>query len=178
MAVLIFQFILISISVHMARCWQVLWSYGSRCNDDFLVYHGFCLDNNPDEDIILFADVSEAVSWTVNELHRLGLLKGYSQANNLVGSWDTAASLPVVAVSSPTAIPSVTSSATTNGRYQECIGNASGYSTSGRSTGTRSSSELTVPMLVEMGGEACCHSMICGRVENKVVPPVSYLQLQ
>ncbi len=33
---------------------QVLWSYGQRCNDDFFVYHGFCLHPNPDEDVALF----------------------------------------------------------------------------------------------------------------------------
>ncbi|GAX73676.1 hypothetical protein CEUSTIGMA_g1127.t1 [Chlamydomonas eustigma] len=53
---------------------QVLWSYGSRSNDDFLVYHGFCLDENPDEDVILFADLCEVASWVVVELQRLGLL--------------------------------------------------------------------------------------------------------
>jgi hypothetical protein len=47
---------------------QVLWSYGRRGNDDFFCYHGFVLGQNPDEDVVLFADVAELVGWALQEL--------------------------------------------------------------------------------------------------------------
>jgi hypothetical protein len=55
---------------------QVLWSYGRRGNDDFFTYHGFVLTDNPDDDVVLFADVAELVSWAVQYVPELKSLRG------------------------------------------------------------------------------------------------------
>jgi hypothetical protein len=49
----------------------VLWSYGTRGNDDYFVYHGFALPNNPDEDVVLFEDVQQLLSWALQRLPQL-----------------------------------------------------------------------------------------------------------
>lgn len=57
----------------------MLWSYGRRGNDDFFCYHGFVLGQNPDEDVVLFADVAGLVVWVLQELQEelsLGCLQG------------------------------------------------------------------------------------------------------
>lgn len=55
----------------------MLWSYGRRGNDDFFCYHGFVLGQNPDEDVVLFADVAGLVVWALQELQELyGCLQG------------------------------------------------------------------------------------------------------
>lgn len=58
---------------------QVLWSYGTRGNDDFFTYHGFVLPDNPHEDAVLFGGVVELVYWTVQELPQLEALRGQQQ---------------------------------------------------------------------------------------------------
>ena len=41
----------------------MLWSYGNRSNDDFFVYHGFCIADNPYEEVQVFKDLREVVHW-------------------------------------------------------------------------------------------------------------------
>lgn len=54
---------------------QVLWSYGTRSNDDYFVYHGFALPDNPDEDVVLFGDVQQLVDWAEQHMPQLRALK-------------------------------------------------------------------------------------------------------
>ncbi|WIA39086.1 hypothetical protein OEZ86_005228 [Tetradesmus obliquus] len=58
-------------SSHIAAGQQVLWSYGTRGNDDYFVYHGFALPNNPDEDVVLFEDVQQLLAWALQRLPQL-----------------------------------------------------------------------------------------------------------
>jgi hypothetical protein len=53
------------------RASQLLWSYGTRGNDDYFVYHGFALPNNPDEDVVLFEDVQQLLGWALQRLPQL-----------------------------------------------------------------------------------------------------------
>jgi hypothetical protein len=55
---------------------QVLWSYGTRGNDDYFVYHGFALPQNPDEDVVLFSDVQQLLGWALQRLPQLQPLAG------------------------------------------------------------------------------------------------------
>ncbi|KAF8064643.1 EIF4E1 [Scenedesmus sp. PABB004] len=50
---------------------QVLWSYGTRGNDDFFAYHGFALPDNPDDDAALFDSPAAAAAWAVSALPAL-----------------------------------------------------------------------------------------------------------
>lgn len=50
---------------------QVLWSYGTRGNDDYFVYHGFALPNNSDEDVVLFENVQQLLAWALQRLPQL-----------------------------------------------------------------------------------------------------------
>jgi hypothetical protein len=64
-------------------CLQVLWSYGSRSNDDFFAYHGFALPDNPDEDVVLFDDVQQLVGWALQHLPSLQALQAHMTADKL-----------------------------------------------------------------------------------------------
>ncbi|KAF6256015.1 hypothetical protein COO60DRAFT_1659403 [Scenedesmus sp. NREL 46B-D3] len=58
-------------SRHIAAGQQVLWSYGTRGNDDYFVYHGFALPDNPDEDVVLFEDVQQLLGWALQQMPQL-----------------------------------------------------------------------------------------------------------
>lgn len=51
---------------------QVLWSYGDRSNDDFFVYHGFCLPGNAADGVVLFEDLQQLVDWYCGEVLQRG----------------------------------------------------------------------------------------------------------
>ncbi|CAD7696604.1 unnamed protein product [Ostreobium quekettii] len=42
---------------------EVLLSYGERSNDDFFLHYGFVPPHNPHDEVVLFGDLEEAVSW-------------------------------------------------------------------------------------------------------------------
>eukprot|EP00667_Euglena_gracilis_P013958 EG_transcript_14439 len=42
---------------------ELLWSYGERNNDHFLLHYGFVPPRNPHDDYVLFADWAEASDW-------------------------------------------------------------------------------------------------------------------
>ena len=69
---------------------QVLWSYGARCSDDMFVYHGFCLEGNPDEDIELFRDVPHLLQWAGDQMTRMGLDVRGNQVEALAGGSEAA----------------------------------------------------------------------------------------
>jgi hypothetical protein len=58
---------------------QILWSYGRRGNDDFFVYHGFVLGDNPDEDVVLFDHVQQLLYWAVQHVPQLQALRDQEQ---------------------------------------------------------------------------------------------------
>lgn len=68
----------------LSRHCQVLWSYGRRGNDDFFCYHGFVLGSNPDEDVVLFADMAGLVGWALQELQELSGLREQQSEQQLV----------------------------------------------------------------------------------------------
>jgi hypothetical protein len=64
---------------------QVLWSYGTRGNDDFLAYHGFVLPDNPDEDVLAFNSAEHACTWCIQYLPGLGGLTCASTSSSSSG---------------------------------------------------------------------------------------------
>jgi hypothetical protein len=63
---------------------QVLWSYGRRSNDDFFAYHGFVLQDNPDEDVVLFDGAAALAAWALQQLPELrAALLGTQQQQQL-----------------------------------------------------------------------------------------------
>jgi len=73
--------------VSLDTAWQVLWSYGTRSNDDFFVYHGFALPDNPDDDVVLFDDVQQLAAWAQAHLTDLQQLQlGSGQLASIAGS--------------------------------------------------------------------------------------------
>lgn len=42
---------------------QVLISYGERSNDDFFLHYGFVPPHNPHDEVVLFDNLEDAVSW-------------------------------------------------------------------------------------------------------------------
>lgn len=50
---------------------EITLSYGERSNDDFFLYYGFVPPRNPHDSVQLFANLDEAVSWTLGNLSTL-----------------------------------------------------------------------------------------------------------
>lgn len=80
---------------------QILWSYGRRGNDDFFVYHGFVLGDNPDEDVVLFNDVAQLLYWAVQHVPQLQGLRGQEQQLLAVAGKDVEGYKAVATLASP-----------------------------------------------------------------------------
>lgn len=52
---------------------EITLSYGERSNDDFFLYYGFVPPRNPHDSVQLFANLDEAVSWTLLHLRDISL---------------------------------------------------------------------------------------------------------